>query len=191
LPRDLKLLEPCPRILRLGPHRAGLIHCWCKNLEFRTEARAKRSPVRVFFDRAGQSRPPVHVCFALKSDLGPTYRREAIATSRFTLAERANWLNGSSIRSNNADGSRRATTSSRPTILPSSSLSQYGCGCALMSPRPSDGAATRRRRSTSKVRLSPGEAALPGRICPDRLHSPTRSTGTHRHLRRRGSRTGL
>src|SRR5215813_8117664 len=33
-------------------------------------------------------------------------------------------------------GSRRATTSSRPTTWPSSSSHRYGCGCALMSPCP-------------------------------------------------------
>src|SRR5262245_48988259 len=50
--------------------------------------------------------------------LGPTYRREAIATSRSasarTSTEPATWSNGSSIRSNSVGGSRRATTSSRP-----------------------------------------------------------------------------
>jgi transposase len=70
----------------------------------------------------------------------PTYRREAIAASRSASAristERATWSNGSSIRSNSVGGSRRATTSSRPTTWPSSSSHQYGCGCALMSPRP-------------------------------------------------------
>ena len=75
--------------------------------------------------------------------LGPIYRREAIATSRSASAristERATWSNGSSTRSNNVGGSRHATTSSRPTTLPSSSSPQYGCGCALMSPRPNQG----------------------------------------------------
>jgi hypothetical protein len=73
--------------------------------------------------------------------LGPTYRREAIATSRSALAristEHATWSNDSSIRSNNVGGSRRAMTSSRPTTWPSSSSHQYGCGCVLMSPCPS------------------------------------------------------
>jgi transposase len=65
----------------------------------------------------------------------------SIATSRSALAriytERAIWSNGSSIRSNNVGESRRATTSSPPTTWPSSSSHQYGCGSALMSPRPS------------------------------------------------------
>jgi transposase len=46
------------------------------------------------------------------------------------------WLSASSTRSNSAAGSLHATTSSRRTISPSSSLHQSGCGCALMSPRP-------------------------------------------------------
>ena len=75
--------------------------------------------------------------------LGPTYRRDAIATSRSASAristEPATWSNGSSIRSNSVGGSRRATTNSRPTTWPSSSSHQYGCGCALMSPRPNRG----------------------------------------------------
>ena len=50
---------------------------------------------------------------------------------------RVTWSNGSSIRSSSVGGSRRATTNSRPTTWPSSSSHQYGCGCALMSPRPS------------------------------------------------------
>jgi hypothetical protein len=70
--------------------------------------------------------------------LGPTYRREAIATNRSALAristERATWSSGSSIRSSNVGGSRRATTSSRPTTWPSSNSLQFGCGYALMSP---------------------------------------------------------
>jgi transposase len=40
-------------------------------------------------------------------------------------------------RINTAAGSQRATTSSLPTTLHSSSLRQSGCGSALMSPRPS------------------------------------------------------
>ena len=50
--------------------------------------------------------------------------------------ERATWSSGSSTRSSSVDGSQRATTSSRPTTLHSSSLHQSGYGCALMSPRP-------------------------------------------------------
>jgi hypothetical protein len=46
----------------------------------------------------------------------------------------ATWLSGSSTRSSNVVGSQRATTSLRPTTLPSSSSRQYGSGCALMSP---------------------------------------------------------
>src|SRR5580704_9886259 len=72
--------------------------------------------------------------------LGPIYRREAIATSRSASAhistELATWSNGSSIRSNNVGGSRRAMTNSPRIIWPLSNSHQYGCGCALMSPRP-------------------------------------------------------
>jgi transposase len=38
---------------------------------------------------------------------------------------------------NNVVGWRRATTGSPPTTLPSSNSHQSGCGCGLMSPRPS------------------------------------------------------
>jgi hypothetical protein len=73
--------------------------------------------------------------------LGPTSRREAIATSRSASAristEPATWSNGSSIRSNSVGGSRRATTSLQRTTWPLSSSHQYGCGCVLMSPCPS------------------------------------------------------
>ena len=73
--------------------------------------------------------------------LGPIYRRESIATSRSALAgistEPATWSNGSSIRSNSVGGSRCAMITSRPIIWSSSSSHQYGCGCALMSPRSS------------------------------------------------------
>jgi hypothetical protein len=66
--------------------------------------------------------------------LGPTYRREATAKILFSphLYRARNWANASSIRSNNVGGSRRATKSSRPTTLPSSSSPQYGCGCESM-----------------------------------------------------------
>ena len=78
---------------------------------------------------------------ATKRAHGPTSRREAIATSRSASARISTapgtWSSGSSTRSSNADESRRATTSSRPTTLRSSSSLQSGCGCALMSPRPS------------------------------------------------------
>src|SRR5262249_24031096 len=46
------------------------------------------------------------------------------------------WSNGSSTRSSTVGVWQPATTSSRPTTSHSSSLRQYGCGCALMSPRP-------------------------------------------------------
>ncbi len=72
----------------------------------------------------------------------PIFRRDAIAASRFALArisiEPAIWSNGSSIRSSTVGGLQRVTTSSRPTTSPLSSLHQYGFGCALMGPRPSD-----------------------------------------------------
>ena len=72
---------------------------------------------------------------------GPTSRRDAIATSLsasahiFTAPEI--WSNGSSIRSSTVVGSRLAMTNSRQTISPSFSLHRSGCGCALMSSRPS------------------------------------------------------
>ena len=43
---------------------------------------------------------------------------------------------GSSTRSSTVGVWQPATTSSEPTTSHSSSLHQYGCGCALMSPRP-------------------------------------------------------
>jgi hypothetical protein len=46
------------------------------------------------------------------------------------------WSNDSSTRLSNVVASPLATTSSRPTTSPSSSLHQSDCGCALMSPRP-------------------------------------------------------
>src|SRR5262249_46368745 len=58
------------------------------------------------------------------------------ASARISTAP-ATWSNGSSIRSNNVDGSQHATTSSPSTILLSSNWHRYGCGCALMSARPS------------------------------------------------------
>jgi len=62
-----KLLEPCPRILRLSTPRAEPIHCWRKNLEFRTEAKAKRGPVRVILDLARSRCLPLDVRFAPKA----------------------------------------------------------------------------------------------------------------------------
>src|SRR5436190_23711288 len=46
------------------------------------------------------------------------------------------WSNGSSTRSSTVGVWQPATTSSRPTTSHSSSLRPYGCGCALMIPRP-------------------------------------------------------
>jgi transposase len=66
-------------------------------------------------------------------------QRRCASVRIFTV--RAIWLNGSSIRSNSAGGSRRATTNSRPTTSHLSSLRQYGCGCALTSPRPNQASA--------------------------------------------------
>ena len=61
--------------------------------------------------------------------LGPTSHQSAIATSRSASARistvPATWSSGSSTRSNSVGGSRRATTSSRPTTSRSSSLHQY------------------------------------------------------------------
>jgi hypothetical protein len=48
----------------------------------------------------------------------------------------ATWSSGSSTRSSTVGVWQHATTSSRPTTSHSSSLHPYGCGCALMSPRP-------------------------------------------------------
>ena len=61
-------------------------------------------------------------------------QRRCASVRIFTV--RAIWLSGSSIRSNSAGGSRRATTNSRPTTWPSSSSRQSGSGCALISPPP-------------------------------------------------------
>src|SRR5262249_1485999 len=73
--------------------------------------------------------------------LRSTSRRDVIVTSRSASARistvHATWSNDSSIGSNSVVGSHRATTNSRPTIWLSSTSHQYGCGCALMSPRPS------------------------------------------------------
>jgi transposase len=67
-------------------------------------------------------------------------RQDAIATIRSaqpaSLPCSGIWSSGSSIGSSGVGGSRHATTSSRPTTSRSSSSPQYGCGCALMSPRP-------------------------------------------------------
>src|SRR5262249_12984810 len=72
---------------------------------------------------------------------GQTFRRDAIATNRSASVPistvPATWLSGSSTRSSSVVGSQLATTSLRPTTLPSSTLHQSGYGCALMSPRPS------------------------------------------------------
>ena len=72
---------------------------------------------------------------------GPTFRRDAIATSRSASARistaPAIWSRGSSTRSSNVGGSRRAMTSSPRITLPSSSLHPSEYGCELMSSRPS------------------------------------------------------
>ncbi len=72
--------------------------------------------------------------------LGPTFRQDAIARSRsasvLTFIAPETWSSGSSTRSNNVGGSRRAMTSSQQTTSRSSSLRQSGYGCVLMSPRP-------------------------------------------------------
>src|SRR5262249_18448436 len=49
----------------------------------------------------------------------------------------ATWSSGSSIKLSTVGVWQPATTSSRPTSSHSGSLHPYGCGCALMSPRPS------------------------------------------------------
>jgi transposase len=63
-------------------------------------------------------------------------RTDRSASARVSTVP-ATWSSGSSTRSNNVGGSQLATTSLRPTILPSSSLRRSGYGCALLSPRPS------------------------------------------------------
>jgi transposase len=64
----------------------------------------------------------------------------AIARSRsasaLTSIAAETWSSGSSTRSSNVGGSRRAMTSSQQTTLRSSSLRPSGYGCVLMSPRP-------------------------------------------------------
>src|SRR6516165_298863 len=76
---------------------------------------------------------------------GPTSHQDVIATSRSASARistvRATWSSGSSTKSSTVGAWQRATTSWRPTTLHSSSLRQYGYGCALMSSRPSKAAA--------------------------------------------------
>src|ERR1700730_16246183 len=47
------------------------------------------------------------------------------------------WSRGSSTRSSTVGVWQPATTSSEPTTSHSSNLHPYGCGCALMSRRPS------------------------------------------------------
>src|SRR5262245_7891666 len=74
---------------------------------------------------------------------------------------RATWSNGSSIGSNSVGGSRRAMTNSRLTIWPSSSSPQYGCGFALMSPRPS----APLQFAVPDRRLE-GKSRVPGKIDP-------------------------
>src|SRR5262245_806053 len=47
------------------------------------------------------------------------------------------WWSGSSTKSSIVVELQHVTTSSQPTTWPSSSLLRLGCGCELMSPRPS------------------------------------------------------
>jgi hypothetical protein len=72
--------------------------------------------------------------------LGPTSRRDAIATSLSVLArlstEPATWSSGSSTRSGTVGVWPPAMTSLRSITSPSSNSHQFGYGCALMSPRP-------------------------------------------------------
>jgi transposase len=63
-------------------------------------------------------------------------RTEALCFSPYLYRARI-WSNGSSIRSSTVGAWQRATTSSLPITSHSSSLHQYGSGCALMSTRPS------------------------------------------------------
>src|SRR5262249_61342205 len=63
----------------------------------------------------------------------------------------ATWSSGSSTRSSTVGVWQPATTSSEPTTSHSSSLHPYGCGCALMSPRPS---VRRAKRTTLFMRSS-------------------------------------
>src|SRR5215468_1181035 len=72
--------------------------------------------------------------------LGRTSHRKEIGQRRYASAHiftgLATWSSGSSTRSSTVGVWQPATTSSQPTILHSSSLRPYACGCALMSPRP-------------------------------------------------------
>ena len=72
---------------------------------------------------------------------GRTFHRSAVARPRFASAvtsiETAIWSSGSSTRSSIVDGWRPDTTSSPPTILPSSSSPASGYGHAFISTRPS------------------------------------------------------
>jgi transposase len=71
---------------------------------------------------------------------GKTSRRNGTGRSRSVLAVTSIaptiWLSGSSIRSSSVGGLQLATISWQQTTSPSSSLRQFGYGCALMSPRP-------------------------------------------------------
>ena len=71
---------------------------------------------------------------------GRISRRKEIGQRRFASAriftELEIWSSGSSTRSSIVGVSQPATTNSQPTTSHSFSSRQYGCGCALMSPRP-------------------------------------------------------
>ena len=111
---------------------------------------------------------------------GPTYHHAAIATIRSASArisiEPGIWSNGSSTRSSIAGVWQRATTNSLPTTSHSSNLRQSGCGCALMSPRPSGKrssvssatSSSSSRRRPSRLRASARSRAPPGGVTPCR-----------------------
>ncbi|MEH2479074.1 transposase [Nitrobacteraceae bacterium AZCC 2146] len=76
---------------------------------------------------------------ATERALGPTSSRDVVVTSRSASVRisivRAIWVERLFHKIKQC---RRVatTTNSRPTIWPSSTSHQYGCGCALISPRP-------------------------------------------------------
>src|SRR5262245_51030489 len=73
---------------------------------------------------------------------GPISHQREIEQKRYASVRiftvLATWSSGSSTRSSTVGVWQPATTSSEPTTSHSSSLHPYGCGCALMSPRPSN-----------------------------------------------------
>src|SRR5262249_33666248 len=109
----------------------------------------------------------------------PIFRRDATAASRSALAhvfiEPAIWSSGSSTRSSTVAGWQLAMTSWRPTTSLSSSLLQFGYGCALMSPRPRSVLQPLFEYSLSDTILAPG-LRRDGRLRRARTGSSTRNS---------------